>query len=850
MGLAIGSAETRWKTRRDAELRETLAGSARIGGVVLEQMTDAIVTTDANDRITAANPASERLYGFSEEDVVGRRLGEAIEQLGLDGSPMGAEATGEAGSIGYWHGRAVHRPLIGDLAGRHIVVDLSLTSLRDDQHKPAGLIAMSREVAASAHLESEAAALGSLAVATGRARSRREVAEAALERLCEATMADIGIIVTWGDKGATTIEASRGLSQELLDVIRDADIPDLASALEAPGVVIDFENLPAFLGRNDVAGFLAKEQLTTGFLVDLRSRDESVGFLALGARRPAWGRPSDEAILQASAQVVSALENARLMERLGHGLEQERRLTAQLETLMGLTLLPQGETDENTLALFLLERVVGALGAEGGLAIRVAGPDRLRVVASLRVKSPMTHAIATRPAGSFDFWRRLTAYPGVGAFHQDLDPVAQGGDSQKMSDRGIASYAAFPIRDGEKVIGALLCYFKGGEKVAASDERTIDAVGRIVSIAYANVRMSEGLNEAAEHERRLTAELRALQELTLLGASTDDLARLAQETIEAVVVSTGAAGGGYILVDAATSRVDPIVWVGQSSRSWAAMSESPTIPSDWPPLERLGSEEGVWLSRGNRTSVGPDGSGDSAGAQAVLPLRVDERLAGVLHLEWSALPRVEQFDDHFLEPIARICSISLANFRLRSELLHRAAAQRALGHRLDTLDELTRIGEEASSFEELAHRTVSLVREALGAAGVCYLLIEPGHHFETHAVAGETGAFRLWLKGVPAKEAPGGSILLSGGGSVLGDFVATQVNERVLPLARSTGFKSFGAIPIRTGEELAGALLCFFEQTAAALPVDEAALDSVARIGGIALANFRLRERLVSSEER
>ncbi len=163
---------------------------------------------------------------------------------------------------------------------------------------------------------------------------------------------------------------------------------------------------------------------------------------------------------------------------------------------------------------------------------------------------------------------------------------------------------------------------------------------------------------------------------------------------------------------------------------------------------------------------------------------------------------------------------------------------------------MTRIGEEASSFEELAHRTVSLVREALGAAGVCYLLIEPGHHFETHAVAGDTGAFRLWLKGVPAKDTPGGSLLLSGGGSVLGDFTASQVNERVLPLARATGFRSFGAIPVRTGEELAGALLCFFEQAAGSLPLDESALDSVARIAGIALANFRLRERLVSSEER
>jgi PAS domain S-box-containing protein len=380
-----------------------------------------------------------------------------------------------------------------------------------------------------------------------------------------------------------------------------------------------------------------------------------------------------------------------------------------------------------------------------------------------------------------------------------------------------------------------------------SDEHAIGRLAdEVVEELDANARMSEGLQEAAEHGRRLTAELRAIQELTLLGATTDDLTRLAQETIEQVVLATGATGGGYILVDPTSAKVDPVAWVGLPSRSWPEGSEAPQIPNDWPPLAQLQSDQGIWLSR----SDGTDGTEPGPRAQAVLPLRVDDRLAGVLHLEWSDSPRADQFDVHFFEPIGRICGISLANFRLRSELLHRAAAQRSLGHRLDTLDELTRIGEEASSFEELAHRTVSLVREALGASGVCYLLIEPGHHLETHAVAGETGAFRLWLNGVPAKDAPGGSILLAGGSSVLGDFVASQVNERVLPLARATGFRSFGAIPIRTGEELPGALLCFFEEPSAALPLDESALDSVARIAGIALANYRLRERLVSSEER
>jgi PAS domain S-box-containing protein len=861
--IAVGSAQLRREMERQSRLLASLESSARIGGVVVTQMTDAIVTTDRGGRISGFNPAAQQLYGIAPEEAVGRPANEVIEQLRLDGQPLEQQASDEAAAVGYWHGRVIHRPLIGSQAGRNLLVDLSLTAIRDDQRRLAGMIAMGHQVTAATHLDLEAAALSSLAVGTGRARSRHAVAEAALERLCEATMADAGIIVSWTGDGEQSIEATRGLNEKLLGSIRTAPLTGLKAALESPGRVVDVDSLAT--DPSTQAAF-PREGLRTGFLVGLRSRDEVVGCLGLGSRNPAWCRPSDEVLLQAAALVSNGLENARLMERLEQGLEQERRLTTKLETLLDLTLLPQGEIKEEALARFLLEHVSQALGADGGMVMRES--DRhLHVVAALNVPSAMGELIESTPANGLDFWVRLKA--ASGGLHLPLRALAAPpSDLDGMARAGIDSYAAFPIRDGNLLIGALMCLFSAAsEATAQADDRTVDAVGRIIAIAFANQRMSIGLGEAAEHERRLTAELRALQELTLLGASSDDLGHLAQETIEAVVVASGASGGGYVLVDPVNTKIDPVVWAGQQSPTWQALNETTVIPGDWPPLEQLQADEGIWLSappdsaRRARSSSDTHAAGQTtpsptgpahrpAKATAVIPLRVDDRLAGVLYLEWTGRPRREQFDLHFLEPIARICSISLANFRLRSELLHRAAAQRSLGHRLDTLDELTRIGEEASSFEELAQRTVSLVREALAAKGVCYLLIEPGHHFETHAFAGETGAFRLWLKGVPAKDAPGGSLLLSGGGSVLGDFAPGQVNERVLPLARATGFRSFGAIPIRTGEELAGTLLCFFEQAAASLPIDEAALDSVARITGIALANFRLRERLVSSEER
>ena len=819
---------------------------ARIGSIVVNQMTDAIVTTDAERRIMAVNPAAERQYGFSAEDAIGRPVVEVIQQIGLDGSTLSPDWADELRASGYWQGRVIHRPLIGSNAGRNIVVDLSVTVLHDDR-KLAGMVGLSREVASTSHLDTDAVALAALAVATSRSRTRQEVANAVLERLCEVTMADFGVVCSWGADANQEIEASRGLHEETVALIRELVLPRLGRALEASIPIVSIESIGEWLEGAEAQAVLARSEIETGFLVSLRVRDDTIGFLGLGSRRSTWVRPRDEVILQMASQVANAMENALLMERLEHGLDQERRLTVQLETLMGLTLLPAGDMSESRIAKILLDRIVSALEADAGLVVSESD-DHFNVVAAGRLPEPMRQMIESRQAGSFHFWRRLQAPGQPLAFYEhlrDVDKDEPGLDEMVAS--GISAHAVFPVRAGEKLVGAFLCYFSGPvTDRSLIDERNIEAVGRIISIAYANARMSEGLAEAAEHERRLRAELAALQELTLLGASTDDLSRLAQETTEEVVMATGATGGGYVLIDPGSARVDLVAWVGQPSQSWPETAEPAQLPADWPPFGQLQSDESTWLSQ----SEVVEGDESCRYAQAVLPLRVDDRLAGAIHLEWSESPNNEQYDIHFLEPIARICSTSLANFRLRSELLHRAASQRALGHRLDTLDELTRIGEEASSFEELAHRTVSLVREALGANGVCYLLIEPGHHFETHAVAGETGAFRLWLKGVPAKDAPGGSLLLSGGGSVLGDFTASQVNERVLPLARATGFRSFGAIPIRTGEELAGALLCFFEQPAASLPLDESALDSVARIAGIALANYRLRERLVSSEER
>ena len=98
LGLVVGNAALRQMMRREAALRVSLEDSARVGGVVVAQISDAILTLNIDESITAINPAGERQYGVAAEEVLGRAIGEVLEQLGLDGEPLGTDAAEEARS--------------------------------------------------------------------------------------------------------------------------------------------------------------------------------------------------------------------------------------------------------------------------------------------------------------------------------------------------------------------------------------------------------------------------------------------------------------------------------------------------------------------------------------------------------------------------------------------------------------------------------------------------------------------------------------------------------------------------------------------------------------------------------
>ena len=205
-------------------------------------------------------------------------------------------------------------------------------------------------------------------------------------------------------------------------------------------------------------------------------------------------------------------------------------------------------------------------------------------------------------------------------------------------------------------------------------------------------------------------------------------------------------------------------------------------------------------------------------------------------------------DDLLITAAAYLASL-VANAEQTDELLRRDEAhreldeQQALARRLDTLDELTRIGEGASTFEEFAARTVARVSAVLGAVGAQYGVFRPDGRFESAAMVGITDAFASLHRADSALRVDHAALIENGKPTIRG-FDRALAGDLTKRAAEAAGYAAFAAIPVHVEGHLSAALMCVFDRQPDELGLDPAVLGSVARIAGIALTNFRRRERL------
>jgi len=116
---------------------------------ILEQVHDAVVATDLEGKILSWNFAAERLYGYSEEEVLGRRieiLFHPEDRISLDAHMRAATlASGSHDFVG----RFVHR------SGVALHAEVRLALLRDRDRNPIGIVSCSHDVTRRIEQESD-----------------------------------------------------------------------------------------------------------------------------------------------------------------------------------------------------------------------------------------------------------------------------------------------------------------------------------------------------------------------------------------------------------------------------------------------------------------------------------------------------------------------------------------------------------------------------------------------------------------------------------------------------------------------------------------------------------------------
>jgi PAS domain S-box-containing protein len=123
-------------TDPSARLRHIVTG-------VLSELSEAVIITDLHSQIRSWNAAAERLYGWAEHEVLGRRIVDVVpwttDDAELASTWMILEETGR------WHGDG--RQLTRD--GSFVRVAASTTLIRDENHEPMAIVAVNRPVNAA-----------------------------------------------------------------------------------------------------------------------------------------------------------------------------------------------------------------------------------------------------------------------------------------------------------------------------------------------------------------------------------------------------------------------------------------------------------------------------------------------------------------------------------------------------------------------------------------------------------------------------------------------------------------------------------------------------------------------------
>jgi PAS domain S-box-containing protein len=133
---------------RDITGRKQAEKYIRHQASILEHVSDAIVASDMDSRMTSWNPAAEEIYGWRAEEVIGRPVNDVLQTQFNEHSTRD-QVFQQFVADGLWRGEVTQKRK----DGKEITILSSVSLVRDEAGAPAAMVAINRDITARKRAE-------------------------------------------------------------------------------------------------------------------------------------------------------------------------------------------------------------------------------------------------------------------------------------------------------------------------------------------------------------------------------------------------------------------------------------------------------------------------------------------------------------------------------------------------------------------------------------------------------------------------------------------------------------------------------------------------------------------------
>ncbi len=629
---------------------------------------DCVIVADASGRIVEFNPASERTFGYSRKEALGRTMAELIVPPSLRERHIAAFAHFVKTREGSMLGRRVE--LTGMRAdGSEFPVELTLSQVETEPVLICGALRdISAAKQAASHLRElaeEQAALRRVATLVAYESSPERLVAVVAEQVARVFDVPLVSLVRYEPTAAVVVGGFSESGDEPFPIGSrwQLDTPGLVATIRNTGRAARVEDYAQTSGDGAAAVRAAGMSAAAGSPIVVEGGVWGA-IVLLSPRRASLPDDAGARLADFTELVATALANAESRAALRQ-LADEQAALRRVATLVARRTSPVEllETVAQEVARVLEVEAVAMLRFESdGTATLVAqsdtpwDPPPLGTRFTLEGENVVTAVFRTREAARLDEWATATG------------PVAE-----MARVLGIRSSVATPIVVEGRLWGTLIAVTSQSEPMPRETDSRIEKFTELVATAIANTESRAALAASEARARDLAGEQAALRRVATLVAE----GAAPSEVFDAVIAEVGQLLGAAQVGLARYENEHEISVLAIRGQSPENLRAGARLPLDGDSVNARILRTG----RSARLNFMSEGSGsiadvlrrDEVSATVGAPIVVDGALWGMIGASWRGDDQPPADAEERLAQFAELLATAVSNTVMRTEL----AASRA-----------------------------------------------------------------------------------------------------------------------------------------------------------------------------